>query len=368
MASKLELEELVTQAASDLMGVTALTACRHRKATGEAGQLLRGGQQLSAPQRPPHRGQRPDRRVAAARGKARSGSAGGRPIRRCRPDVRRVGTPHRCADHPAVRSTTSRSTTPPTRIWSAGLVLEVGVSLAVVPLLGSDDTMGVLGFVKYGDRAWTDAEINALRAVAGLLAQLQARVEAEERLRHQAYHDELTDLANRRSLVDHLDERLQTGQTGPVGLIFVDVDWLKALNSFLRPRGRRSVPADAGRSPARTDRRGPPARPLGGDEFVLVMSKPTTERAAWETAERLRSVANEPIWSAARGQPRGSASGSPWATRVVRVRADEPGGPGDAGGQEPGRTRSACSPPRCAGRTRSGPTSSCTSALSGTGR
>ena len=59
-----------------------------------------------------------------------------------------------------------------------------GVSLAVVPMLGTQETMGVLGFVKYGDREWTDAEINALRAVAGLLAQLQARVDAEERLRH----------------------------------------------------------------------------------------------------------------------------------------------------------------------------------------
>ena len=72
------------------------------------------------------------------------------------------------------------------------------MSLAVVPLLGTEDTMGVLGFIKFGDREWTDAEINALRAVAALLAQLQARVDAEERLRHLAYHDELTDLANRR--------------------------------------------------------------------------------------------------------------------------------------------------------------------------
>ena len=55
-----------------------------------------------------------------------------------------------------------------------------------------DRTTGTLGFIKYGDREWRREEINALRAVAALLAQLQARVAAEERLRYLAYHDELT--------------------------------------------------------------------------------------------------------------------------------------------------------------------------------
>ena len=57
-----------------------------------------------------------------------------------------------------------------------------GVSLATVPLLSGHTTTGTLGFIKFGDREWHHDEINALRAVAALLAQLQARVAAEERL------------------------------------------------------------------------------------------------------------------------------------------------------------------------------------------
>lgn len=170
-----------------------------------------------------------------------------------------------------------------------------GVSLAVVPLLGPQETMGVLGFVKYGDREWTEAEINALRAVAGLLAQLQARVDADERLRHQAFHDELTDLSNRRALVDQLTQRLQPGEPGPVGLIFIDVDRLKALNSFFgHAAGDQYLQILAGRLRERISSKHMVAR-LGGDEFVIIMGDPTHEAAARILAEKLREVANEPI-------------------------------------------------------------------------
>lgn len=173
--------------------------------------------------------------------------------------------------------------------------VEGGVSLAVVPLLGVERTIGILGFVKYGDREWSDAEINALRAVAGLLAQLQARVAAEERLRYLAYHDELTEVANRRSLIDHLTERLLPDQPGPVGLIFMDVDRLKALNSFFgHAAGDQYLQTLANRLRDRIDSSHLLAR-LGGDEFVLVMSGSVDEAGARAKAEKLRRIANEPI-------------------------------------------------------------------------
>jgi hypothetical protein len=113
-----------------------------------------------------------------------------------------------------------------------GSGIEGGVSSATVPLLDANGTAGVLGFIKHGDRQWRDAEINALRAVAALFTQLHARVAAETRLLNLAFHDELTGLANRRALVDHLERRMQAGFPGPVAVIFMDVDRLKAVNSF----------------------------------------------------------------------------------------------------------------------------------------
>ena len=77
-----------------------------------------------------------------------------------------------------------------------------------MPLLSGDVTTGTLGFVKFGDRDWLPEELNALQAIATLFAQLQARIVAEEQLRHLAEHDDLTGLLNRRALIAHLDADL----------------------------------------------------------------------------------------------------------------------------------------------------------------
>ena len=106
-------------------------------------------------------------------------------------------------------------------------------SMAAAPLVSGEDTTGVLGFVKFGDREWSPEELNALEAIASLFAQVQARVQAEAQLRFLADHDDLTGLNNRRALLAHLDERLAEGRPGPVSALFFDLDRLKAINDYL---------------------------------------------------------------------------------------------------------------------------------------
>src|SRR6202790_1643125 len=106
-------------------------------------------------------------------------------------------------------------------------------SMACVPLISGDVTTGVLGFVKFGDREWKPEELNALKAIASLFAQVQARIVAEEQLRYLAEHDDLTGLNNRRALVGHLDDRLAAGAPGPVTALFLALDRLKAINDYL---------------------------------------------------------------------------------------------------------------------------------------
>src|SRR5206468_3337397 len=49
------------------------------------------------------------------------------------------------------------------------------VTSAAVPLLSRGEPIGLLGFVKHGDREWSTRELNVLKAIASLFAQLQAR-------------------------------------------------------------------------------------------------------------------------------------------------------------------------------------------------
>jgi len=144
------------------------------------------------------------------------------------------------------------------------------ISMAGVPLLSGDVTTGVLGFVKYGDRKWRQDELNTLTVVAMMFAQVQARIAVEDQLRHQAEHDDLTALPNRRTLLAHLDQRLTESQPGPVSVLLFNLDRLKAVNDFLgHAAGDRFIRDFAMRATEWMAGQGFIAR-LGGDEFVVV--------------------------------------------------------------------------------------------------
>ena len=168
-------------------------------------------------------------------------------------------------------------------------------SMACVPLLSGDTTTGVLGFIKFGDREWTPEELNALKAIASLFAQLQARIVAEDQLRFLAEHDDLTGLNNRRALLAHLDRRLAAGQPGPVSALFLDLDRLKAINDYLgHTAGDWFIRVFAKR--LREGAEGPNliAR-LGGDEFVVVPVAPMTADEAETLANRLQATLRERV-------------------------------------------------------------------------
>jgi diguanylate cyclase (GGDEF)-like protein len=169
------------------------------------------------------------------------------------------------------------------------------ISMASVPLISGDVTTGALGFVKFGDKAWLPEEINALKAIASLFAQLQARVVAEEQLRFLADHDDVTGLHNRRSLLMHLDERLSPGRPGPVATLFFDLDRLKAINDYLgHTAGDQFIRVMSERLIAGTEGKHLIAR-LGGDEYVVVPAGPTDAEAAEALAHKLHGMLVERV-------------------------------------------------------------------------
>ena len=178
------------------------------------------------------------------------------------------------------------------RVAEAGYALP---SLASVPLLSGDVTTGALGFIKFGIKDWSPEELNALKAIASLFAQVQARVVAEDQLRYLAEHDDLTGLSNRRALLAHLDERLRTGRPGPVSALFLDLDRLKAINDYLgHHAGDWFIRTFAERLREETDEADVIAR-LGGDEFVVVPATPMGAAEAESLAYRLQALLRERV-------------------------------------------------------------------------
>jgi diguanylate cyclase len=169
------------------------------------------------------------------------------------------------------------------------------VSLSCVPLLSGDLTTGTLGFVKFGDRDWLPKELNALQAIATLFAQAQARIVAEERLRYLAEHDDLTGLLNRRALIAHLDDRLAAGRSGPIALIFLNLDRLKAVNDHLGHKaGDRFIEVFAQLLRDAAGRSATVAR-FGGDEFAIVPAVAMDAEAAQALAQQLQQRVHQQV-------------------------------------------------------------------------
>ncbi|MHB8718935.1 MAG: putative bifunctional diguanylate cyclase/phosphodiesterase [Candidatus Dormibacteria bacterium] len=132
----------------------------------------------------------------------------------------------------------------------------------------------------------------------GRLEQPIARLtELQEQVTHQAFHDSLTDLANRALFTDRIDHALQrrsrTGKT--IAVLFIDLDDFKAVNDTLgHAAGDELLIGVAGRLRSALRRPDTAAR-LGGDEFSVLIEDISLSSEAEMVADRIFSVLQEPF-------------------------------------------------------------------------
>ena len=109
----------------------------------------------------------------------------------------------------------------------------------------------------------------------------------EEQLKHQAFHDPLTELANRalfRDRVEHALER-QTRDGRPVSVLFMDLDDFKNINDSLGHAAGDQLLREAGERLKSCLRAADTAARLGGDEFGVLLEDAGTGGAGVEAAD-----------------------------------------------------------------------------------
>ncbi|GAA4979907.1 diguanylate cyclase (GGDEF)-like protein [Nonomuraea thailandensis] len=113
---------------------------------------------------------------------------------------------------------------------------------------------------------------------------------------HQALHDELTALPNRKMLIVSTEEALaEARQDERVGLFLLDLDRFKEVNDTLgHPVGDRLLQLIAHRL-THSVRPGDVVARLGGDEFAVLLPSIRDAHAAREVAARLRAALTEPV-------------------------------------------------------------------------
>ncbi len=123
------------------------------------------------------------------------------------------------------------------------------------------------------------------------------------RLAHQATHDPLTTLYNRRGTLELLEQVMSEATPDrPIGLLFCDLDRFKAVNDALGHRGGdRFITIIADRL-LRSLEPGSVAGRMGGDEFVVLMPGLNMTAAA-AVANRLVGVLAQPVYAEGREMP-----------------------------------------------------------------
>lgn len=132
-----------------------------------------------------------------------------------------------------------------------------------------------------------------IRHFISIKQDVTARRQNEEKIRHLALHDPLTDLSNRHAFEESLARTVSRARRGaPSSLLFLDLDNFKIVNDALgHPAGDR-VLVELARLIVALVRPGDEVARFGGDEFAVLLEGVELEGARL-TAERLRRSVDE---------------------------------------------------------------------------
>jgi diguanylate cyclase (GGDEF)-like protein len=215
--------------------------------------------------------------------------------------------------HPSMVAVGSRRrvATPPRRWW----IVMVGSATTIVPiiLLVTDATDAPIDLPVVAGVALLMAAIAAVRMtwsfdrLAERTSELRQRTESlqqalsqrdalEDDLRHQAFHDTLTGLANRALLQERTDHALRRASRdhASIALVMCDLDGFKSVNDSLgHPAGDLLLGRVAERLVS-VVRPGDTVARLGGDEFAILLDGFGEPAAAVSIVERIIRVVREP--------------------------------------------------------------------------
>ena len=129
-----------------------------------------------------------------------------------------------------------------------------------------------------------------------IIRDITERVQMEEALAHQAFHDALTGLPNRAKLVEEIASRIEDGGSrGEFALVFLDLDNFKVLNDSLgHDVGDRTL-VEVGKRIRSSLRADDFVARFGGDEFVVLLKWPENGANIVSALQRLIDAFNSPF-------------------------------------------------------------------------
>jgi diguanylate cyclase (GGDEF)-like protein/PAS domain S-box-containing protein len=208
--------------------------------------------------------------------------------RRPGPDSLRAGIPFVFADNDDLDAAYPE-------IGAAMRTAELG-GLASFPLLRDHSPFGVVAAFFAERRELDPTAIELVQAICRQAAQAFARIRLQEELAHLALFDQLTGLANRSLLREHIDSALAASArtTQPVAMMFLDLDGFKPVNDRLGHSVGDDVLREVAKRLRAVVRDSDVIGRFGGDEFIVLCPE-TDDVQAVLIAERLREAVARPM-------------------------------------------------------------------------
>ena len=129
------------------------------------------------------------------------------------------------------------------------------------------------------------------------LHDITSRHLAEKRLQHIAYHDDLTDLANRNCFRERLEvavERSASNPTARFTVLFLDLDRFKLVNDSMGHLAGNMLLAEVARRLLACARPNDLVARLGGDEFAILIEDSPDIDAGMRLAQRVLEALKQP--------------------------------------------------------------------------
>ncbi len=155
---------------------------------------------------------------------------------------------------------------------------------------------GSLFLVSETITAIRDGQGQVQNYVAVLIDITEAK-QAEEYIRHQAYHDHLTDLPNRSLFMDRLQHQLAYAhrEKFPLAVLYIDLDGFKAVNDELGHRAGDDLLKEAAARLRGCIRESDTIARLGGDEFAVVLANLESAADAAQVTQKMLDRIAQPF-------------------------------------------------------------------------
>lgn len=171
--------------------------------------------------------------------------------------------------------------------------------------------LGTLCVIDFKPRQVSEEQIAMLTDLAQIIVeQMEMRLSAkrvdelntalkdtQDELRFQATHDALTEIANRRAIMDFLDVSLLQSQNvgGSMAVMIFDIDFFKHVNDTYGHHAGDLVIKEVSKRLRDKCRATDSVGRMGGEEFLVVMSACDIEQAEQAAQRFMHSIVSEPI-------------------------------------------------------------------------